>query len=73
MQWMSTLTGAFSRLGSDAGLAATKQIASYVRREALVMALSDVFLLIGVIFAAMLVLIPFVKKPPMLGMTGDGH
>jgi MFS transporter, DHA2 family, multidrug resistance protein len=73
MQWMQTLTGAFSRLGSDASLAATKQIAGYVRREALVMALSDVFLLIGVIFAAMILLIPFVKKPPMLGMTGDGH
>ncbi len=74
-QWMATLTGAFARLGSDAQLAATKQIASYVRREALVMALADVFLLIGVIFAVMLLLVPFVKKPPMLGMTadGDGH
>lgn len=74
-QWMSTLTGAFSKLGSDATLAATKQMASYVRREALVMALADVFLLIGLIFAAMILLIPFVKKPPMLGATGGdgGH
>jgi MFS transporter, DHA2 family, multidrug resistance protein len=74
MQWMTTFTNAFSRLGSDAQLAATKQIASYVRREALVMALSDVFLLIAIIFAAMLLLIPFVRKPPMLGMGGgDSH
>jgi DHA2 family multidrug resistance protein len=72
-QWMSTLTGAFAPLGSDANLAATRRIAGYVRREALVMALSDVFLLIFVIFAAMIFLIPFVRKPPMLGMGADSH
>ncbi|MDE2363966.1 MAG: DHA2 family efflux MFS transporter permease subunit [Hyphomicrobiales bacterium] len=72
-QWLATFTAAFARLGSDAPLAATRQLAAYVRREALVMALSDVFLLIGVIFAAMLLLIPFVRRPPMLGAVGDGH
>jgi DHA2 family multidrug resistance protein len=44
--WMSTLGGAFGgRMGPiDANLAAMKQMAQFVRREALVMALSDVFL-----------------------------
>ena len=72
-QWLATLTGAFARLGSSADLAATRQLAGFVRREALVMALSDVFLLIAAIFALMLLLVPFVRKPPMLGMSADGH
>ena len=45
--WMSTLTSAFASRGSDAETAALKQIAGYVRREALVMALSDVFVFIA--------------------------
>ena len=73
-QWLSTLTGAFARLGSDANLAAMKQLAGYVRREALVMALADVFLLVGIIFVSMLAFLPFVRRPPNLGApAGDSH
>ena len=71
--WLSTLTGAFASRGSDAETAAIKQIAGYVRREALVMALSDVFVFIAVLFAAMIFVLPFVRKPPMIGASPDAH
>ncbi len=72
-QWMSTLSGAYAPMGSDANVAAMKKMMGFVRREALVMAMADVFLLIAFIFAIMLVFIPFVKRPPNLGMGGDSH
>ena len=72
-QWMSTLTGAYAPMGSDANVAAMKKLMGFVRREALVMALADVFLLIAIIFAVMLVFVPFVRRPPNLGMGGDSH
>ena len=72
-QWMSTLAGAYAPMGSDANLAAMKKLMGFVRREALVMAMADVFLLIAFIFAIMLVFIPFVKRPPNLGIGGDSH
>lgn len=72
-QWLSTLTGAFASRGSDAETAAIKQIAGYIRREALVMALSDVFVFIAILFAAMIFVLPFVKKPPMIGASPDAH
>ena len=50
-----------------------KKLMGFVRREALVMALADVFLLIAIIFAAMLIFVPFVRRPPNLGMGGDSH
>lgn len=67
------MTGAYSSLGSDANLAAMKKLAGFVRREALVMALADVFLLIALIFAAMLLFVPFVRRPPNLGASADSH
>ena len=51
------------RLGSDAEQAALKQMSQLVRREALVMAFADIFLLLSLIFAAMVLLIPLVRKP----------
>jgi DHA2 family multidrug resistance protein len=60
---LNTLIQAFASRGSDAELAATAQLAAIVRRESLVMALSDVFLVITVAFAVMLVLIPIMRRP----------
>ncbi|GGE33891.1 MFS transporter [Agaricicola taiwanensis] len=50
-------------LDSNADLAAVQQLAQIVRREALVMAFADVFLIMGLIFAVMVLLIPLVSKP----------
>ena len=73
MNWLSTLTGAYAARGSDAETAALKQMASVVRREALVMALSDVFFFIAILFVSMIVLLPFVRKPPMIGESPNAH
>ena len=45
---MANMTAAFAARGSDAALAATKQMALMVRRQAEVMALADVFLAVTV-------------------------
>ena len=54
VQTMTDLTGAFAARGSDAELAATREMAMMVRRQAEVMALADVFLVLTVIYAATL-------------------
>jgi DHA2 family multidrug resistance protein len=60
---LNALTQAFASRGSDAELAATAQLAAMVRRESMVMALSDVFLVITLAFVMMLVLIPIMRRP----------
>jgi DHA2 family multidrug resistance protein len=64
---------AFAARGSDATLAATKQIALLVRRQALVMALSDVFLIIAVCFVLTIALAMMMRRPQMAGGGGGGH
>ena len=59
---LARLTQGFSSLGSDAPLAATAKLAQMVRREALVMALGDVFLALTVLFFALMVT-PFMCRP----------
>jgi DHA2 family multidrug resistance protein len=60
-------------LGSDSGDAALKSLANAVRGQALVMAFSDVFLLLAVLFFAVLVLVPLARRPPPVGAAGGGH
>ena len=57
------MTQAMSPLGSDAGTAALAQLARIVRREATVMAIGDVFLLLTVLFVAIALLTPLMRKP----------
>ena len=59
--------------GSDAELAATKQLALMVRRQAEVMALSDVFLALTAIFLGCVTLAAFMHKPVAAGGAGAGH
>jgi DHA2 family multidrug resistance protein len=73
---VSALSKGFSAtLGSLADTQALAAISNSVRREALVMAFSDVFLLLAVIFAATLLLIPLARKPQPApaGGGGGGH
>ena len=45
-----------------------------VQQQALVMSFADIFLLLGAIFAAMVLLVPLVAKPaPEAGAAGGGH
>lgn len=60
---LAGLTQQFQSLGSDAELAAIKQMAAMVRREAFVMALGDVFFALTALFVAMLLLVPLMRRP----------
>jgi DHA2 family multidrug resistance protein len=70
---MAKMTAAFASRGSDAALAATKQMSLMARRQAEVMALGDVFLALTVIFFALVVLAPLMRRPQMAGGAGGGH
>jgi MFS transporter, DHA2 family, multidrug resistance protein len=69
---MTDMTGALAARGSDAALAATKQMALMVRRQAEVMALSDVFLSVMAIFVGALWLSALMRRPQAAG-GGGGH
>ena len=70
---LSQITLAMAARGSDAALAATKQIMMMARRQAEVMALSDVFLALTVIFLALVALAPIMRRPQMAAAGGGGH
>jgi DHA2 family multidrug resistance protein len=70
---LNTLTQGFSAtLGTDSGRQALMVMQNGVRREALVMAFSDVFLLLAVLFGAVLLLVPLARKPQPVA-PGGGH
>lgn len=66
------LTQTFSKLGSDASLAALKQMAALVRQQALVMAFADVFYLMTFLFLALVTVAPLMRRPKP-GTGGGGH
>ena len=69
---LANITQGFSTLGDNAGLAATKQLSFLARREALVLALGDVFLALTLVFLLMLIVLPSIKRAnPARG--GGGH
>jgi len=70
---MNSLTAAFASRGSDAALAATKELALMVRRQAMVMALADSFLALTVLFVISAGLSMLMRKPQMMGGGGGGH
>jgi len=69
---LDTMTQAFIPLGSDASNAALAQMARIVRREATVMAIGDVFFLLTLLFAAIVLLTPLMQKPKSAA-GGSGH
>ena len=71
---LSDLTQAFAGMGSDAGSAATKQLALMVRGQALVMSLGDVFLAMTILFLALVFVTPLMQRPAKrAGGGGGGH
>ena len=60
---LANMTRALAARGSDAELAATRQLALIVRRQAEVLALSDVFLALAVIFLACVSLAALMRRP----------
>jgi DHA2 family multidrug resistance protein len=69
---LASMTQAMNSLGSNADLGAIAQLARIVRREAIVMAIGDVFLLLTVLFVAIALLTPLMRKPAAAKLAG-GH
>jgi DHA2 family multidrug resistance protein len=59
-------------LGSDAGAAALSRLAGMVRRQAMTMAIADVFLLLTMLFFGIIFLLPLMRRPSA-GTGGSGH
>jgi DHA2 family multidrug resistance protein len=70
---LAMMTGAFSRLGSNAELAALKQMSGLVRRQAFTLAIADIFYVLTFLFVAILALLPILQKPRAPGGGGGGH
>jgi MFS transporter, DHA2 family, multidrug resistance protein len=70
---LASMTAALAARGSDAELAATRQLALVVRRQAEVMALSDVFLTLTVVFLGCVGLATVMRRPVAAGGAGGGH
>ncbi|MGE8943317.1 DHA2 family efflux MFS transporter permease subunit [Leptospira interrogans] len=60
---LANMTAQLSAHMPDADLAAVKQLAMMVRRQALVMSFADVFLILTLMFTAMAVFALFMRKP----------
>ncbi|MBL8906365.1 MAG: DHA2 family efflux MFS transporter permease subunit [Rhizobiales bacterium] len=69
---LNTMTQALGPLGSDASNGALAQMARIVRREATVMAIGDVFFLLTLLFAAIVLLTPLMQRPKSTA-GGSGH
>ena len=70
---LASMTAALAARGSDAELAATRQLALIVRKQAEVMALSDVFLTLTVVFLGCVGLAAMMRRPVAAGGGGGGH
>ncbi len=70
---LANMTDAFAGMGSNAAMAATKQLALLVRGQALVMSLGDVFLALSILFIALVFATPLMQKPARRGGGGGGH
>ena len=70
---LANMTAAMAARGSDAQLAATRQLALIVRRQAEVLALADVFLALTVLFLACVGLAALMRRPAAAGAGGGGH
>ena len=70
---LANMTAALAARGSDAELAATRQLALIVRRQAEVLALADVFLVLTVIFVACVGFAALMRKPAPRRGGGGGH
>ena len=70
---LANMTAALASRGSDAALAATRQMALMVRRQAEVLALADIFLALTAIFLACVGLAALMRRPSAPGGAGGGH
>jgi MFS transporter, DHA2 family, multidrug resistance protein len=69
---LANITTSLSTLGSDANAAALSRLAGVVRRQAVTMAIADVFYLLTFLFVGILIMLPLMRKPSA-GVGGGGH
>ncbi|MCP5366279.1 MAG: DHA2 family efflux MFS transporter permease subunit [Hyphomicrobiales bacterium] len=72
-QTLAALAAGLADLGSDAQLAALRQLAGMARRQATVMAFGDVFIALTVLFLALVLAVPLMRRPPPLGAPPARH
>ena len=70
---LANLTQAMAARGSDAALAATRQLAALVRRQAFVLSLADVFYALTFLFLALVLLTPAMRRPKVAPPPGEAH
>jgi DHA2 family multidrug resistance protein len=70
LERMADLKESLGRLGSDAGDAALKAMATTARMEALVMSFADVFLILTVLFLAMATATLLIRRPRATASAG---
>jgi MFS transporter, DHA2 family, multidrug resistance protein len=75
LEALNSMTQRFSSFGSDAQLMAVKQLNAVVHRQGVVIAFSDVFLLLTFLFTGLAVLALLMKRPPDAGAAAGagGH
>ncbi|MDP0927017.1 DHA2 family efflux MFS transporter permease subunit [Paracoccus onubensis] len=71
-QTMVMLGDAYSSLGGGASAAALSTLTNLARREAMVMSLADIFVVLTLLFTGLALLLLFVQKPAP-GGGGGGH
>ncbi|MBN9497428.1 MAG: DHA2 family efflux MFS transporter permease subunit [Alphaproteobacteria bacterium] len=72
LETLTLMTGALSRLGSDAELGAIKKMAGLVHQQAFVMAMGDVFIALTFLFMLLVALTPLMQRPKRAA-GGGGH
>ncbi|MGA0615036.1 DHA2 family efflux MFS transporter permease subunit [Paracoccus sp. KR1-242] len=72
-QAMEMLEHVYSSLGDAAHAAALSTITGMTRMQAVIMSLSDIFLLLIVLFGCLATLLLFVERPGQAGGGGGGH
>lgn len=70
---LDTMALGMAKLGDLADDAALKKLAAIVRQQATVMAFGDIFVLLTILFAAMLCALPLMTRPSQIGGGGGGH
>jgi DHA2 family multidrug resistance protein len=73
MQTYENLKSGFSSFGSAADQMTVARLVGLMKREALVMAFSDVFFMMTILFCVLSLAIFVVKKPQLAGGGGGGH
>jgi DHA2 family multidrug resistance protein len=75
VEQLNNIAAGFSQtVGLDGSQAALKTLSNLVAQQALVMAFSDVFMILAAVFFGVVLLIPLARKPqPVAPGTAGGH